>query len=208
MGVALSALALWSCERAEKVTFQGSSQERARVGRVLLHPSQSVLERHLDAYKYQDEEGALKTHLQGTRQTPWCEEAFERVLREVAKKRSAQGCARAKALSSDTESFEALDEEAQLMTQTLRFVCEQEGRADCMDYARAVYRSTLEGSSLWQSSFQDYTVEKMYEDGEVVTAYIEVHDQGGNPRRATAKLQRVEDGSWRVVGLIDVRDGM
>lgn len=173
---------------------------------MLLHPSQAVLERHLDAYLYRDEEGALKTHIQGTSQTPWCEASFKRVLIEVAKKRSEESCRQARELSQDVASFARLDEEEQFMTQTLRFVCEKGEDADCVEYGREVYRSALEGASLWQSSFRGYKVEKMYEDGDEVTAYIEVRGDasaGETPRRATARLQRVGEG-WRVVGLVEV----
>ncbi len=185
---------MFGCE--SKNSPPASSQQAIPRGKVLVHVSQPVLERHLDAYIYGDMVGAVQTHVASTEESTWCRSrSFTNLFEELRRNKDDAACEQAVALTSEEQAQGELEDEELLMMQTMRFVCERP-HATCQDYAQSVYRSALAQTPYWTARLERYEIREMNEaqPGEV-RAYVDLHFPAPlGTKRELVVLKSVREG--------------
>lgn len=161
------------------------------------HPARRVARRFLEAVKYRDVDGAFRAHIESTSQGAYCRtDAFHRVMERTRREKTKFDCRDARKL--DARERAALDDDAALLVQILRFTCENP-EGDCLDYQERVFESHLPSTVFW-SQLDGYEITQFRVDGSHADAYIDFwhgERRGGNLRHRTLELQKVQ-GGWVV----------
>lgn len=162
-------------------------------------PSVRALEAFLKATKYRDVEGAFEHHVESSRQGVYCQsKSFQRVLKRTRQRKTAADCRDVRALPHSKRS--ALKDDAELLVQILRFVCEHPD-GGCVDYAREVFATHLPTTTFWKS-LGDWEIRRVKHNKEEnpgrATVYLDIRPRdGGEVQHRSIQLRRV-DGRWLV----------
>ena len=136
------------------------------------------------------------SHVLGTKHNDYCRsDEFSRVLDEVKRGSTAEKCERFR--SASVEEVSALQDEALLLFQIARMVCEHPDLT-CQTYGTRVLTSQIEADPLWGNVQGQPQVRKVLrEEGQgVAAAYVEFTTPSGPSVRAL-KLREVE-GRWQL----------
>ena len=140
---------------------------------------------------------AFTSHLDATPLGTWCgSRAFRELLQKLRAGKNEQECERARALTDARP--EELDDDAMMMLQTMRFVCEQpQGR--CHDYARKVFTSRMQGLEVERGALKSWRVTKELpgEGAEQVVLYVDLEYEKTGKKRAVMTMRQTPLG-WRV----------
>jgi hypothetical protein len=161
------------------------------------HPAAERVRSFLQAIQYRDVERAYQLHVESTEQGIYCSsDSFKKVLERTRKRKTKTDCRDARKLSDRRRA--ALENDAELLVQILRFTCEQPD-GDCRDYARRVFTSQWPESRLWQR-LDDFELKRVDpRDGEAVV-YVDVVRKHEGTRRVfhrSLTLKRY-GGEWYV----------
>jgi hypothetical protein len=151
----------------------------------------------LKAVQYRDVERAFDQHLEQTDQGVYCaSDGFQKVLERTRDEKTEKDCEDARKMSPQARA--ALEDDAELLVQILRFACEQP-EGTCRDYARQVFTSQLPRTDFWRG-LENFEIREVHREGASATAYVDywtgAKSEASLQRRAL-KLRRV-DGDWVV----------
>jgi hypothetical protein len=159
--------------------------------------ARQAAEAYLMAMQYSDEDAAFKVHIDSTDDGTWCgSEQFSKILSRMREGADEKECRRARILTDARP--EELDDEAMMLLQTMRFVCENP-EGTCKDYARVTFFSRCEQLEKTRGKLSNYIIQRESPDasGSEVTLYVDL-DYGKPPvKRAAIHMKKV-GSSWYV----------
>lgn len=159
--------------------------------------ARQAAEAYLVAMQYGDEDAAFKVHVDATDAGTWCgSEQFEKILTRMRSGADEKECKRAQILTDARP--EELDDEAMMLLQAMRFVCENP-EGTCKDYARVTFFSSCAQLEATRGKLKNYIIQRESPDasGSEVTLYVDL-DYGTPPiKRAAIHLKKVGSG-WYV----------
>ena len=181
------------------------------------HPAQQTASRFAQALKYADDQALFSLHVESSPQGTYCVSPQWARLRDGALKRAdPTTCAQARALTralaqqpdeptdeptgeptDDPQDDSSEDAQLALMSQLMRFVCEQP-QGSCRDYAQAVFLSELRRAPLYPHRPKAITLQQLLERGDEAVVYLDLDyapPLGLQPR--LLRLRRTPQG-WLV----------
>jgi len=143
----------------------------------------------MNAVQYDDDERAFAGHVLSTDSSPYCIDSFARVLSKVKENATDAGCEEARALTG--EEIQGLDDEARLIAQMTRTVCE-DPTIDCIGYSQRVFET------MWSEKPElvSFELKKVLGDETQAAAYVDLETSEGIDHR-TVKLIRVGQ-AWKI----------
>lgn len=173
--------------------------ESAKVGQQL--PSAVAARDFLEAVQYRDVDRAWLRHVESTRRGAYCKsEAFAKVLERTRQEKTKADCDSATRVSDRERA--ALEDDAELLLQILRFTCEHP-EGDCLDYQRRVFTSQVPQTEFW-SNLENFEIRRVHpgedETAERADVYVDYwtgkRDEASIEHR-TITLRKIDD-EWLV----------
>lgn len=153
------------------------------------HEARPTLEGFLTAAQYGDAQRAFGLHMDSTRQGPYCEEAFGRLLTKARENRDEAECGRVAEVTG--EDLQKLPDELRLALQVAEFTCRNPD-GTCLDFARESFEHASEKIEL-----EAWSIRELIGDDATAVGYVDLTLKGGKVERRTIALKKVGN-DWRV----------
>jgi len=126
------------------------------------------------------------------------------VLERTKEQKTEQDCRDVRSFGPSRRA--ALEEDAELLVQILRFTCEMP-EGTCVDYARKVFETQLPKSDFW-AGVANFEISKVRAEGGEADVYVDYwrgERSSAEVERRTLEVKR-HDGSWYVTDQFGASD--
>lgn len=157
-------------------------------------PAQQQIEKFALAIASKDATTIVANHVLSSQQNDYCQsDEFERIVDQVRRGTTPQKCE--KFSSSKPDEVSALDDEARLLFQIARMVCE-DPNLDCVHYGQRVLTSQIPVDPLWGRVQGEPKILKVIREGDAPKAAAYIEFSAGSEKVVRAlKIENI-NGKW------------